>query len=225
MDDDDWADIADIQAIFSRNRNSRKVKVQHDRKDWNHHLTTLLAIGKFEQHFRMPHHHFDYLLNAVRDAITVDFARSKAGSNGNDPIYPEIVLAVGLRFLGVGDTVAGLADLYGMSEGSCVRCINMFLDAIDYNHECPELQVCLPDPKNNEELTDLANRWSSISTVYGLFTHNLGCMDGWLPFTTAPDVPNQADYYSGHYQSHGLNVQAMCDPDLLFFVRGCRRPR
>ena len=173
----------------------------------------------------MPHHHFDYLLNAVRDAITVDFARSKAGSNGNDPNYPEIVFAVGLRFLGVGDTVAGLADLYGMSKGSCVRCINMFLDAIDYNHECPELQVCLPDPKNNEELADLANRWSSISTAYGLFTHNLGCMDGWLPFTTAPDVPNQADYYSGHYQSHGLNVQAMCDPDLFFFVRGCRCPR
>ena len=29
-------------------------------------------------------------------------------------------------------------------------------------------------------------------------------------------VSNQADYFSGHYQAYGLNIQAMCDPDLLF---------
>ena len=28
-------------------------------------------------------------------------------------------------------------------------------------------------------------------------------------------MPNQADYYSGHYQTHSLNVQAMCNLDLL----------
>ena len=29
------------------------------------------------------------------------------------------------------------------------------------------------------------------------------------------DVPNQAENFLGHHQSHGLNVQAVCDPDLL----------
>ncbi len=28
-------------------------------------------------------------------------------------------------------------------------------------------------------------------------------------------VSNQADYYSRHYQAYGLNIQAMCDPDLI----------
>ena len=29
-------------------------------------------------------------------------------------------------------------------------------------------------------------------------------------------VPNQADYFSGHYKAHGLNIQEMCDTELLF---------
>ena len=30
------------------------------------------------------------------------------------------------------------------------------------------------------------------------------------------DVTNQTDYFSGHYQCYGLNIQAMCDPNLIF---------
>ena len=29
-------------------------------------------------------------------------------------------------------------------------------------------------------------------------------------------VSNQDDYFSGHYVAYGLNIQAMCDPDLIF---------
>jgi hypothetical protein len=29
-------------------------------------------------------------------------------------------------------------------------------------------------------------------------------------------VSNQANYYSRHYQAYGLNIQAMCDLDLIF---------
>ena len=59
----------------------------------------------------MPHHHFEYLLNAFRDALTVSYAHSAAAGGGNDPIYPEGAMAVELRFFGVGDTVSGLADV------------------------------------------------------------------------------------------------------------------
>ena len=133
-------------------------------------------------------------------------------------------MAVGLRFLGVGDTVSGLADVYSLLDVSFWRCINMFLDTIDYKETCPELQVRLPDPKNAAELVNLSARWCATSTAYGLFQHNLGCLDGWLHFTVALDASNQADYYSGHYQSQGLNVQAMCDPDLLFLFVAVAAP-
>ena len=46
----------------------------------------------------------------------------------------------------------------------------------------------------------------------------IGAIDGWFPRTeTMPrGVSNQADYFSGHYVAYGLNIQAMCDPDLIF---------
>ena len=67
-----------------------------------------------------------------------------------------------------------------------------------------------------EELANLAQRWSSISTSYGLFDGHIGALDGWLAQTERPHVSNQADYFSGHYQCFGLNIQALCDPDLIF---------
>ena len=100
----------------------------------------------------------------------------------------------------------------------------MYLDAIDYNEACPKLQVRLPDLGNVSELADLAARWSNTLTAFGLVKHNIGCLGGWLPFTVAPNVSNQADYFLGHYQSHGLNVRAMCDSDLLFLYIAVAAP-
>ena len=115
--------------------------------------------------------------------------------------------------MGQGGTVADLADAYGVSMASVRRCINMFLDAVDFNTDLPELQINLP---SHDALPRLAEAWSSISTAFGLFPNTVGAINGWLPFLTAPSVDNQADYFSGHYKTHGLNVQAMCDPELLF---------
>ena len=225
MDDSDWEDLEAIRLIFEMNRRKRAAKYKHDRKDWYEHADMLEQTGEFENRFRMSRDHFNILLDAIKDAITVDFARSANSTEGNDPIYPEVVLACGLRFVGLGSTIPDLADLYGMSTSSARRVINMFLDSVDYNTACAELQVELPDPNDIDALKDLAGRWSSVSTVYGLLNHNLGCIDGWLPRTEMPgDVSNQNDYFSGHYQCFGLNVQALCDPDLLFLYVSVAAP-
>ena len=50
-----------------------------------------------------------------------------------------------------------------------------------------------------------------------MFYGHLLPIDGWLCTTQMPwDVSNRTDYMSGHYQRYGLNVQAMCDPNLRF---------
>ena len=89
-----------------------------------------------------------------------------------------------------------------------------------------ELQVKLPDASDHNALRELAQKWSDVSTA-DLFKYNLGCLE-WLPWTDMPkDVPpNQTDYFSGqqHYQCYGLNVQAMCDPDLLFLYVAVAAP-
>ena len=193
----------------------------HQRTNWEGHARMLEETNNFEKRFRMKRSCFQYLLDAVQDAITVDCTRSSNSTGGNEPIYPEIILAMGLRFVGLGSTPPDLADAYGILDPSVRRCIDMFLDAIDYNTTCEELQVKLPDANDHDALRELAQKWSSVSTADGLLEFNLGCMDGWLPRTEKPrNVHNQKDYFSGHYQCYRLNVQGLCDSDLVFLVCG-----
>jgi len=146
MNEEDWDDLDAVRLVFEQNRRKRKAKHRHDRKQWDSHEDMLLQTDAFDQRFRMPEEHFYPLLDAIRDAITVDFKRSRNSTGGNDPIYPEVVIVMGLRFTGLGSTIFDLADLYGMSESSVQRCVNMFLDAIDFNTDLAELQIKLPDP-------------------------------------------------------------------------------
>ena len=54
-----------------------------------------------------------------------------------------------------------------------------------------------------------------ISNSFSTMDGHLGPLDGWLCITNKPwDVANPVDYFSGHYQRFGLNVQAMCDAHL-----------
>ena len=127
------------------------------------------------------------------------------------------MLASGIRYLAHGDSITTISDLFGISVSSTRRIINMFLDAVDYNELFAPLQIKLPDPTDLEALDELAQSWQSKSSAFGLLHGHLGALDGYFPMTEMPfDVINQDDYFSGHYQRYGLNIQAMCDPDLLF---------
>lgn len=225
LGEEDLDDLQDIQLMLSLNKERRSIKYKHERKMWSKHVEMLVATKEFDNRFRMNLDEFEYLLDEIEDAITVSYVKSRASTDGNDPIYPEIVMACGLRYLGLGDSPATLSDLYGMSVSSARRVINMFLDAIDFNNTFEPLQVTLPDPNDHEALHDLASRWQDVSTAFGLFNNHLGALDGWLPRTEMPwDISNQTDYFSGHYQCYGLNVQAMCDPDLLFLYIAVAAP-
>ena len=223
MGEDDWEDLEAIRMMFGGRK--RKHKFTRERMVWADHVRMCNhETNGWTRRYRMVENHFNYLLRAVEDAITVDYLRSSNSTQGNDPVYPELILAMGLRFCALGSTAVDLADTFGVSIPSVHRYIDMFLDAIDYNTSCDELQVKLPDASDHNALRELAQKWSDVSTA-DLFQYNLGCLDGWLPRTEKPkDVPNQTDYFSGHYQCYGLNVQAMCDPDLLFLYVAVAAP-
>jgi len=70
-DDEDLEDLEAIRIIFSQNKRSRSIKFKHDRKDWDSHVRMLLATNEFENRFRMSKDHFDILLEAIREGITV----------------------------------------------------------------------------------------------------------------------------------------------------------
>ncbi len=73
-------------------------------------------------------------------------------------------------------------------------------------------------PRSINELNDHTNCWRDVSTCpINMLNGHVGAMDEWFPCTEMPgDQANQADYYSGHYWVYGPNVQAICDPNLLF---------
>ena len=225
LGEDDLADLALIHAMFGEKKRVRKIKTSIKRRNWEEYSQQLIDTNEFHSRFRMNKDHFDYLLSYISPAITVNFLQSACSTGGNEPIYPDNIMAMGLRFCSGPSTIPDIVDVYGISTASAKRCVNMFLDAIDYNTDCEELQVQLPNATDLDALNDLAGRWSDISTAFGLFKCNLGAIDGWLPRTEMPrDVSNQVDYFSGHYHCYGLNVQAMCDPDLSFLYLSVAAP-
>ena len=111
MDDNGWNDLEAIRLICDSSGKRKGIKFCHDRKNWDQHVDMLLSTqgdGGFECRFRMSHDHFMYLVDQIYDGITVNFLKSRQSTRGNDPIYPEIVAAVGLGFLGTGDSIAVL---------------------------------------------------------------------------------------------------------------------
>jgi hypothetical protein len=92
----------------------------------------------------------------------------------------------------------------------------MFLDAVNKNESWQVMQTELLRSIN--ELNDLAQHWCHVSTCQiNTLNGHIGVMDGWLPHTeTSGDQVHQVDYFSGHYLECGINVQANCDPNLLF---------
>jgi len=163
--------------MFISRKKTRSIKYDHTRINWDEHIDRHVLTNKFEQRFRMPLSSFHYLIEELREPLTVSFKHSISSTSGNDPIYPEVIVAVGLRFLGCRDTHSSLADTYGMSDASAYRVVEMFLDAVDYNDSCQEMQVRLP--RTADELNDIAQHWRDVSTCpINMLNGHIGAMDG-----------------------------------------------
>lgn len=64
------------------------------------HIEMLEYTNNLEQRFRMTHSSLKALIEELREPLTVCVSQSVRSTNGNDPIYPEVIVACGLRFLG-----------------------------------------------------------------------------------------------------------------------------
>ena len=53
---------------------------------------------------------FDDLVEELHVPLTVLFVQSMRSTSGNKPIYPEVIVAIGLRILGPSDTFESCAD-------------------------------------------------------------------------------------------------------------------
>ena len=58
--------------------------------------------------------------------------------------YAEVVLGMGLRFIGIVSTIFDLAYLYSMAESLVKRCISMFFDVVDSNTDLAKYRPSSP---------------------------------------------------------------------------------
>ena len=102
--DSDDDDLEDLRFIFSCRKQERSIKYNYLRVNWDEHIERLVHNNKIEQRFRMPLSAVNYLIDELREPLTVSVKHSVSSTSGNEPIYPEVIVAVGLRFLRCGDT-------------------------------------------------------------------------------------------------------------------------
>ena len=118
-----------------------------ERLNWDAYVRKLNHNHKeFQKTFRMEESSFNLLCTLLRPSITVDVTRARA--SGAEPIYPELVMAVGLRWL-AGGQWADICNSFCVSKASMYRIRNLFLDAM---MDCDALAIKFPETV--DELTD-----------------------------------------------------------------------
>ena len=180
----------------------RKNKMHHDRRTWNEDVEYLLHSDEFTNTYRMPKEGFDNLLEILCPSLTADIIKSQNSTKGEmDPIFPELIMGVGLRLL-KGGQQQDIRDWARISRSSFYCCRDMFLDTVLC---ADELAIKWPGG-NIMELNTLAYGFRLKST-HGIMDKCVGALDSMLVSIEQPkEVDNPHAYFSGHYKHMGVNV-------------------
>ena len=224
-DDDSEASVTEelLVILLALKATEKLFRWNEERLDWDAYVRKLNHRKEFQKTFRMEESSFNLLCTLLRPSITVDVTRARA--SGAEPIYPELVMAIGLRWL-AGGQWADICNSFCVSKASMYRIRNLFLDAV---MDCDALAIKFPETV--DELTDQARRFASKSSA-DIIRGCVGAIDGILICIIQPtrnnkgtyEVINVRDFFSGHYKRLGLNVQAVSDERLRFLYAGVAMP-
>ena len=101
-----------------------------------------------------------------------------------------------------------------MSDSMSYKCAQLLMRAV---LTAPELAINMPS--TNAEWEVVRRGWLKKSKLQ-LLSGTVGAVDGFFQRTIKPEVANCQAFFSGHYQSYGLNCQAACDSNLKFIYFG-----
>ena len=192
-------------------KEQRKSYWVHTRVDWEKHVTKLLHENRFHKRYRMSLKDFNFLVRLLQKYIKPNWDMSSRRCD--HPIIAEVVVAVGLRYLS-GGTYDDIMNVYGMSKTGLYKSRNKFLDAV---LQCPELAIKLPSTPEQWERIRIGFARKSTN---GIMRGCVGAIDGFLQPVTTPRLKecnnNPRAYFSGHYNTTGLNCQGLCDSHLRF---------
>ncbi len=195
----------------------RGARWNHCRLEWDEHVEQLVHEGKFEREYRMSPSAHERLVELLAPRLQrLDW--NSRGSSG--PIMVEHIIALGLRSLS-GGRLLDVRHVIGASLSASYRALDDFINAVN---STPELDINFPNsPEGWKEVNDGFTAKSSDGIMQGC----VGAIDGYFQRIQTPsrkEVGNVISYYSGHYESHGVNCQACVCSDLSFMYFGVVSP-
>jgi hypothetical protein len=226
LDNDGWDDLElefeeflFLYNFLQQDDEGRKSFWDHERLDWNRHIAKLRHEGLFAKRYRMPETAFNRLVEVLVPFLPGDVTKSR--NRCSHEIYPEIIVAIGLRYL-AGGSYEDIREVYGVSVSGFYYCRNRFFKAV---MQSEDLKIRLPEGREEWEVVRL--KFHSKSEE-GIVRGCVGAIDGFFQPTKCPTVKetngNVRAYFSGHYARYGLNCQALCDSDLRFMFFGVMGP-
>lgn len=165
-----------------------------------------------KRHLRMSIDSFNKLLSYIKKDLVI----SEYHSNKPNAVTPELCLFCTLRYL------AGCSylDIHAMTGVSITSFYRVFYITCKLIIKCPEMKMKFP--KTLIEFQQIALGFKNVS-FQGAIENCVGCIDGYLLKIYTPtklEAGNVKSFFSGHYQCHGINIQAVCDAKsrFLFFA-------
>ena len=174
-------------------------------------------LRNFHRHLRMSKKSFDKLLSYINEGLIYENERS-IGRGG--PILPELRLYCTLRYL-AGGSYLDIHYFCGISETSFYSSVWRVLDLIN---KCPQLNIKFP--QTSQECRDAAEGFRSVSSGDAII-NCVSVLDGLLVRVVTPskkEAKNVRSFFSGHYQTYGMNIQAACDHLCRFTFLGVAGP-
>ena len=162
---------------------------------------------------------FVKLCSYLRPTLSVNIQRSRSRT-GIGPVTTEIALHCLLRWLG-GGSYLDVRLCAGISIPYFYTCVYRCVDAI---LSCDRLKYKFPETV--EEIEQAASSFAEMST-HEVIDGCVGCVDGFLLQIQTPrkdETGNVKAYFSGHYQTYGINVQAACDSQCRFIYAALAAP-
>jgi len=202
-------------------KKERKAFYVRERIEWEKHVQKLAEEGTeaFLRMYRMEYRSFMKLCTIISPKILVNFemAWRRIGKEG---ITIEIMLHCLLRWLAGGSYIdirlsAGIIPAHFYT--SVYKCMDAILSSEELSYKFPGTA---------KELEKAAQGFELLSTQAAI-KGCVACLDGYLLQIKVPssnETGNGKAYFSGHYHTYRINVQAACDHKCRFVYAAVAAP-
>jgi hypothetical protein len=194
----------------------RKERLDHSRMSWQRHAAQLIHEDLFVNEYTMSYDAHSELV----DILCPFLQRKEYNSRSSEPIAVEHMVAAGLRVL-QGGRAKDQRHIVGSSRAACYAMVDDFIDAVN---SAPELDIKFPQNPDEWRAVNEGFRKRSFNDIMG---GAVGAVDGFFQRCNRPttkETNNVVSYYSGHYESYGVNCLAAVRADLQFTYFGIISP-